>query len=379
MQDFIFYNPVQIIFGKDSIDNLDKALSKFPGRILLVTGKGSVRKNGVYERIMKILHKRDIMHLEGVKSNPELGKVNDGISVVKHNNIAFILAVGGGSVIDTAKAIAIGAKHDGDVWDFFSGTTKPKNALALGTVLTIAATGSEMNPISVITNTQINEKVGIGHYLMYPQFSILDPLLTVSVPYRNTAYSAVDIIAHALEGYFTKQDDNTPLQNGMVFAVLRTVMQSMNILKDEMNNHQARSNMMWASTLALNGILTAGIGRYSFENHMLGHTLSAYFDTPHGASLSIIMPAWMKENKDRIRNRLLELGKNVFGITTGNADDIINALENYFKGIDAPVRLQAAGIEHITDEMIDNVMDIASRRGIEFNRKYIESIYERAL
>lgn len=379
MQNFVFYNPVQVIFGKNSLNNLSRALDKFPGNILLVTGSGSVRKNGIYDRIIDILHNRYIVHIEGVKSNPELSKVKDGISTVRHNDIKFILAVGGGSVIDTAKAIAVGAQYDGDVWDFYAGKSKPRNAVALGTVLTIAATGSEMNPISVITNSAVHEKVGIGHYLMYPQFSILDPVLTMTVPMKNTVYSAVDIIAHALEGYFTKEDDNTPLQNGMVFSIVRTVIESMNTLIDDSGDYDARSSMMWASTLALNGILTAGIGKYSFENHMLGHTLSAYFDTPHGASLSLILPAWLKENRKKLRNRIITLGREIFNSAEDAPDAVIDEIERYFKKIGAPVRLREAGIGGVSDEMIDNVIDIASRRGIQFERKYIKDIYERAL
>lgn len=379
MQNFIFYNPVQVIFGKNTLNNLNRALDKFPGNILLVTGCGSVRKNGVYDKIMDILHNRYIVHIEGVKSNPELSKVKDGISTVRHNDIKFILAVGGGSVIDTAKAIAVGAPYDGDVWDFYAGKSKPQDSVALGTVLTIAATGSEMNPISVITNSDVNEKVGIGHYLMYPQFSILDPMLTITVPVKNTVYSAVDIIAHALEGYFTKEDDNTPLQNGMVFSIVRTVIESMNTLIDDMADYDARSSMMWASTLALNGILTAGIGKYSFENHMLGHTLSAYFDIPHGASLSLILPAWLRENRNKVHNRIITLGKEIFNNTEDDPDAAIDEIEGYFKNIGAPVRLREAGINSVSSEMIDNVIDIASRRGIQFERQYIQSIYERAL
>ena len=379
MKNFIYYNPVQIIFGPGSIQNLKKAADNFEGNILLVTGQKSIRESGVYERIIEILHNRDIIHLEGVKSNPELNKVRDGISVARSNDIRFILAAGGGSVIDTAKAISIGTHYDGDVWDFFAGKAKPSSALPLGTLLTIAATGSEMNPISVITNEELNEKVGIGHYQMYPQFSILDPELTMTVSKEYTAYSAVDIIAHSIEGYFTKSDDDTPIQNKLVFAVIGTVIDSMNALKDNAFDINARSNMMWASTIALNGILTAGIGKYSFENHMLAHSLSAFFNTPHGASLSIIIPAWLRQNRECLSKRIIILGNEVFRKKYADADIVINDIESYFKSLGAPVRLKEAGIDFISSKLIESVIEIANRRGIEIKEEYIKNIYEKAL
>ncbi len=379
MHSFTYYNPVKIVFGTDSLNKLNNIISEYSENILLVIGKGSIKQNGILDRILELLKGSNITILENIESNPGISKIYEGIELVKKKKCSFILAAGGGSVIDSAKAISIGSQYDGDVWDFYSGKEKPIKALPIGVVLTIAATGSEMNPISVLTNHKINEKVGIGHPLMYPKFSILDPKLTVSVPLNYSAYSAADIIAHAIEGYFTKDDNATPIQNGFVFTIVRTVMDAINIVLNEPDNLKARTDIMWASTLALNGLLTAGIGKYRFENHMFGHTLSAFFNMSHGASLSIIIPAWLRINKDRLEDRIMLFGKEVFDNDFDNANNVIYALENFFSSIGSPVRLEEQGINAISDEMIENVKSIASRRNIEFSKQYIRQVYEEAL
>ncbi len=379
MQNFTYYNPVKIIFGNDLLNKLNKIMSEYSKNILLVIGKGSIKQSGTLERILDQLTDNNITILENIKSNPELSKVYEGIELVKEKKCSFILAAGGGSVIDTAKAIAIGSQYDGDVWDFYSGEEKPVKALPLGVILTIAATGSEMNPITVLTNHKLNEKIGIGNPLMYPKFSILDPKLTVSVPFNYSAYSAADIIAHAIEGYFTKDDNATAIQNGFVFTIVKAVMNAINIILNEPDNLKARTDIMWASTLALNGLLTAGIGKYRFENHMFGHTLSAFFNTPHGASLSIIIPAWLRINKDKLNDRIMLFGAEVFNRDFNNADEVIYALENFFSSIGSPVKLEEQGINVISDEMIENVRNIALKRKVKFSEQYIRKVYEEAL
>ena len=379
MHSFTYYNPVKIIFGEESLNKLNSIISAYSKNILLVIGKGSIKQSGTLEKILEQLKDSNITILENIESNPGMSKVYEGIELVKEKKCSFILAAGGGSVIDTAKAIAVGSQYNGDVWDFYSGKEKPVKALPIGVILTIAATGSEMNPITVLTNHKLSEKIGIGNPLMYPKFSILDPKLTVSVPLNYSAYSAADIIAHAIEGYFTKDDNSTPIQNGFVFAIVRTVMDAINIILTEPDNLKARTDIMWASTLALNGLLTAGIGKYRFENHMFGHTLSAFFNTPHGATLSIIIPAWLRVNKDRLNDRIMLFGKEVFNKNFNNADDVIYALENFFSSIGSPVRLEEQGINAISDEMIENVRNIALKRNIEFSKQYIRQVYEEAL
>lgn len=383
MRNFEMHNTVRLIFGPGSTDRLKEEAEKLGKSCLIVTGKESIKKTGLFDRIMGMLDETeiDVFVLEGVKSNPVLEKVQQGIDFVKMHNIDFIIAAGGGSVIDTAKAIGIGAKHDCDVWDFYCGSAKPQDTVPVMVLLTIAATGSEMNSISVITNEDEKKKIGMGHPVMYPALSILDPELTLTVPWNYTAYSSVDIIAHAIEGYFTAEDSNVPVQDGFVETIVRTVIDNTRILKKDPADINARTNIMWCSTLALNGILTAGIGRYEFQNHVIGHAMGALFDVPHGAALSVIMPAWMKTERDRRKEKFAKFGREIFSIC-GNDDEasagMIEAFEAFLKEIEAPVKLSQVGIDEITDELIENAVETANARSIRFDFDYIKGVYEKA-
>lgn len=375
MKPFTYYNPVRMHFGKGMLDKLTGIMDDYESPVLIVTGRSSLKKTGTLARIETMLNKKNIDYsiLNGVRSNPEIDKVREGIEMVRQSNIKFILAAGGGSVIDTAKAIAAGYYYDGDVWDFYHGDAEPQSGLPIGVILTIAATGSEMNPISVLTNPEKKEKVGISSPHMYPQFTIEDPELTLTVNREYTGYSGVDIIAHAIEGYFTSKDDNTPIQDGFTGVIVRTVIDNTRILMKNPQDIEARSNVMWASTLALNGILTAGIGRYRFENHMIGHGLSAYYNTPHGASLSIVIPAWLTVNMDRYRFRIAKLGSMIFGLD--NAERTVSKLRETFASFDSPVSLEDAGISDIDDSIVSSIISTASRRNIDMTRDTLEDIF----
>ncbi len=383
MNKFVFHNPVKIFFGKNMIIKLSE-IKKYNKKILIVIGKGSIKKNGILDRITTILKDNDIDYsiLENIKSNPEIDKVYEGIDIVKKENIGFILAAGGGSVIDTSKAIAVGSKYSGDVWDFYSDKAKPEGAIDIGVLLTIAATGSEMNSISVITNPKTKKKVGISSPFMFPKFSILDPELTVSVPENYTAYSSVDIIAHAIEGYFTTKDENIPIQDGFVETIVNVVIDNTKILfNNDLKNIEARTNIMWASTLALNGLLTAGIGMYDFQNHVIGHGLSALYDTPHGAALSVIIPAWMKVNINKYEKKFARFGRKIFNLSGNNSEvakQMVEKLEAFFKEINAPVRLKDIGVNEITDELIENAIDTGRKRDIDFDYEFVKKVYEYA-
>lgn len=375
MKPFTYYNPVRMHFGEGMLDKLAGIMEDYESPVLIVAGRSSLKKTSTLARIETMLNNksREYFILNSVKSNPEIEKVREGIEMVRQSNIKFILAAGGGSVIDTAKAIAAGCSYDGDVWDFYTGDAQPQAGLPIGVVLTIAATGSEMNPISVITNPDEKEKVGISSPFMYPQFTIEDPELTLTVNREYTGYSGVDIIAHAVEGYFTSTDSNTPIQDGFTGVIVKIVIDNTRILMKNPDNIEARSNIMWASTLALNGILTAGIGRYRFENHMIGHGLSAYYNTPHGASLSIVIPAWLAVNIDVYRKKIEELGSMIFGLD--NAEETVRKLKETFASFDSPVSLEDAGITDIDEGIINSIISTASRRNIDMTRDTLEDIF----
>jgi alcohol dehydrogenase YqhD (iron-dependent ADH family) len=342
MFDFTFHNPTRIIFGKGTEIQIGQEL-KNAGlrRVLFVYGRDSIKRSGLYDRVTQSLQDNGIAWVEhaGVCSNPVLSHTRAGAEVAKKDGVDGLLAVGGGSVLDEAKAIAVGALAGDDVWHYFTG--KPVvSALPVFTVLTIAATGSEMNGNSVITNEETQQKYNISSPHVYPRVSILNPALTRSVPADYTAYSAVDVIAHVIEGYFTGQGAN--LQNRLVESIIKTVMATTEVILREPENYQARAEFMWGATLALNGLTPAGIGTYSFPNHMIEHSLSAIYNIPHGAGLAIVMPAWMRWFVLRNPQKFERFAHQVFGLRT--AAEGISALERWFVAIKAPTRLEHVGI-----------------------------------
>ncbi|MFA6465125.1 MAG: iron-containing alcohol dehydrogenase, partial [Desulfurivibrionaceae bacterium] len=272
-----------------------------------------------------------------------------------------ILAVGGGSVLDESKAIAVGALADCDVWDFFVGKEVTR-ALPVFTILTLAATGSEMNGNSVVTNAETRQKYNISSPHVYPRVSILNPELTHSVPLNYTAYSAVDAIAHVIEGYFTKQP-GTHLQDRLVEGIIKTVIETTDLIMAEPSHAKARGSFMWTATLALNGLTPAGIGEYSFPNHMIEHAMSAIYNIPHGAGLSIVMPAWMKWYLPKNPSQFARFAKEIFGLDSGEAG--IAALEQWFVAIKSPVRLAEVDIPAADINAIaENAEGLARQWGI---------------
>ena len=343
MFDFTFRNPTKIIFGggKETIIGAELNAAGIT-KVLLVYGRNSVVKSGLLDRVMASLKAADIACTQfgGVDSNPLLSHTRNGVALAKRDKVEAILAVGGGSVLDEAKAIAVGALADEDVWQFFVGK-EVERALPIFTILTLAATGSEMNGNSVITNAEARQKYNISSPHVYPKVSILNPELTHYVPLNYTAYSAVDAIAHVLEGYCTKQP-GTHLQDRLVEGIVKTVIETADLIMAEPSHAKARASFMWTATLALNGLTPAGIGPYSFPNHMIEHALSAIYNIPHGAGLSIVMPAWMKWYLPRNPSQFARFAKEIFGLDSGEAG--IGALEQWFVKIKSPVRLGEVGI-----------------------------------
>jgi hypothetical protein len=344
MNAFTYYNPTRIEFGRDKENNIGQMIAEQGvKKLLLVYGTGSIKKNGLYDRIIESLKSAGIAYeeLDGVVSNPLLSRVQDGIDLVKSHDLQAVLGVGGGSVVDSAKAIAAGALYSGNVWDFFIQKASITAALPVYAIMTLAATASEMNGNSVVMNDTTQQKYSIASVLLNPKISIINPELMMSVPAEYLAYSATDIIAHTIEVYFTATD-HPHFQSRLVESIIKTVIETTEILLKDPLNYDARAEFAWASTQALNGLTNSGTGGGSFPNHMIEHALSALFNIAHGAGLSIVIPAWMKWHKAKNTPQFERFAKEVFALDT--ADEGIAALEQWFRSIKTPTTLAEANI-----------------------------------
>ncbi|MGI6125809.1 MAG: iron-containing alcohol dehydrogenase [Planifilum sp.] len=363
MDSFVFHNPTKLIFGKGKLEALKTELPR-GGKILLVYGGGSVKRNGIYQRIRSLLDEIDaeVHELPGVEPNPRLSTVHRGVEICRSKEIDFLLAVGGGSVIDCTKAIAVGAKYDGDVWEIITRKAVPEDALPLGTVLTHAATGSEMNHISVITNWETKEKIGWASPRVYPRFSILDPTHTLTVPKEQTVFGIVDMMSHALEEYFSPAS-NVPLQERFVESILTTVIETAPKLVNDLENYEYRETVMLCGTMALNGVLKMGM-KGDWATHNLEHAVSAVYDIPHGAGLAILFPNWMRYmvEKDTALTKFQQLAIRVFGVDPSLDDreialQGIDRLSTFWSDLGAPSRLADYGIgEDALDVLADKAM-----------------------
>ncbi|MBR0588841.1 iron-containing alcohol dehydrogenase [Bacillus pumilus] len=364
MENFIYYNPTKLMFGKGQLDGLKSELARYGKRVLLVYGGGSIKKNGLYDNVISALNEAeaDVFELSGVEPNPRLTTVKKGIDICQNEKIDFLLAVGGGSVIDCTKAIAAGAEYDGDVWDIISKKTTAQKALPFGTVLTLAATGSEMNPDSVITNWETNEKYVWGSSVTHPAFSILDPEHTYSVPENQTVYGMVDMMSHVFEQYFHNVK-NTPLQDRMCFAVLQTVIETAPKLLEDLQNYEHRETILYAGTIALNGTLQMGYFG-DWASHTIEHAVSAVYDIPHAGGLAILFPNWMRHTLDHNVDRFKNLMLNMFDIETEGKSDRDIALEGidklsaFWTSLGAPSRLADYDIG---EDQLDKIANIAAK------------------
>ena len=345
MTNFSFMNSTKIIFGESTEQNVGEETKKYSNKVLLHYGGGSIKKSGLYDKVIKSLQDQDIeiFELAGVKPNPRLSLVKEGINICRSNNIGFILAVGGGSVIDSAKAIGIGVNYQGDVWDFYDGKASPSSMIPLGVILTIPAAGSESSGGSVITNEELKLKRGAGGECMRPQFSILNPELTFTLPDYQTSCGAADMLAHVMERYFT-QIKNVELTDRLCEATMKTIMNQAIKLVENPDDYAARADIMWSGTIAHNDLLGTGrVGDWS--SHGIEHEMSAMTDIAHGAGLAIVFPAWMKYVYNDNRGKFLQFATRVFNIDENheNPEETIlkgiNSLENFFKMINLPTRL----------------------------------------
>ena len=354
MKSFIYHNPTRIVFGKDCVkESLAAELANHGTRVLMTYGGGSIKKNGIYDTVKAVLQEsgKEVFELSGIMSNPRTTKVREGITLCKEHHIDFILAVGGGSVIDCTKFIAGGARLDdtADFWQTFFLDHQPVNeAIPFGVVLTMAATGSEMNNGGVITDWDTQKKLSGYGPVIFPQFSMLDPTYTYTLPREQVAYGIVDMLSHLLEQYMSTPDDDN-VTDSMIESVFKNILRNGRRSMENLEDYEARSNIMWGATMALNRSL--GLGkRQDWMTHAMEHALSAFFDIPHGAGLAIVHPAYLRWILPNATPRLMRFAKEVWGIEQGTMTDevyalaSIEALETYFKEIGAPSTLEEVGI-----------------------------------
>ena len=344
MQDFTFYNPTRIEFGKGKEANIGQYVKEFGvGSVLVLYGSERIKKDGLFGRVTSSLQAQGISYqaMGGVISNPVISLVRDAVKVVKEHSLQGVVAVGGGSVADSAKAIAAGATYDGDVWDFFVGKAVAEEAIPVFTIMTLAATGSEMNPYGVVTNEETQQKFNLGGARLFPKVSVINPELMATVTPDYLAYSAVDIFAHCLDLYFTAKVF-PEFTAGLIENILETVIRTTDVLIKNPGDYDARGEFAWASTMALNGNTFVGVAGNTFDTHMIEHAMGALHSIPHGAGLSVVLPAWMQEIKGQNPARFERFARKVFGVA--DADAGIAKLTEWFSSLGAPVTFEQAGL-----------------------------------
>lgn len=367
MENFIYYTPTKVVFGKDEEKNVGKLIKEFGGkRVLIHYGGGSAIRSGLIDKVKKSLSEENLFFVElgGVKPNPRLSLVYEGIKLSRENKIDFILAVGGGSVIDSAKGIGYGIANDDieDVWDLYIGKAKTKKCAPIGVILTIAAAGSEMSGSSVVTKEDEQLKRSYNSDNSRPRFAILNPELTYTLPKYQIACGIVDIMMHTMERYFSPVG-NLEITDKISEGLLKTMIKYGEISMKEPENYEARSEIMWASSLAHNGLTGCG-GKGDWATHQLEHDLGGVYDVAHGAGLSAVWGSWARYVYKENPKRFSEFAKNIFGIEdNGSEEEIalrgIEAMEEFYKKLDMPIRISEAGII-LSDEDIVNLANKCS-------------------
>lgn len=352
MRAFNYDIPTKVYFGEGKIKHLPDLINQFGKKVLLTYGGGSIKRNGIYDTVQELLKDCEIFELKGIDPNPRIETVREGARLCKEHNIDVILAVGGGSTIDCSKVIAAAAKYDGDAWDLVMDGSLITSALPLVDILTLSATGTEMNTNGVITNFDVKLKKGTASYHTYPYASILDPTYTYTVPANQTAAGTADIMSHTFENYF-QAEDNAFITDGLSETILRACIKYLPMVLETPDSYEARSNLMWASTMALNGLTSMGKGG-GWSTHPIEHYLSAYYDITHAEGLAILTPCWMKYvlNNNTV-DRFVKYARNVWNIEESDdkfamAEEAIEKTYQFFVDNGLPMTLPEVGID--TDE-----------------------------
>lgn len=382
MENFTFFNPTRIEFGSGKEQLIGQHLAEQGvKKVLLCYGSERIKREGLFEVVSQSLAEKGVEWVEfgGIVSNPVISKVREGIALARAQQVDAVLSVGGGSVLDSSKAIAAGVCHDGDVWNLFTGKARIESALPVFAILTLAATGSEMNPSGVVTNDETKEKFFIAAPALFPKVSIVNPELMQGVSRDYLVYSASDVIAHLIETYFTA-NVHPALPSRLVESLINTVIETTEALLAEPSNYAARGQFAWAATLALNGLSYSGTSGFSYPNHAIEHSLSALFNVPHGAGLSVVVPAWMKWYRDRNPTQFERFASNVFGVEGGEQG--IAALQAWYNKIGTPTHLQQLGIKEADmPAIVDNVQKNVRLFGIAdtYTPEVVATILKNAL
>ncbi|HRX91799.1 MAG TPA: iron-containing alcohol dehydrogenase [Candidatus Izemoplasmatales bacterium] len=372
MENFRFYSPTEIVFGKKAENEVGKLLKQFNAKMVFIHyGGGSVAKSGLLARVTRILDDEGIDHFElgGAKPNPRSGLVYEGIKLAREKHADFMLAIGGGSAIDSAKAIAAGTKYEGDFWDFYEGKARITDALPVGVILTLPAAGSEASQSAVITQEKGMLKKGITSWFYRPKFAIVDPEITYTAPMFQMTCGVVDMMGHIFERYFTNSR-GTELTDAMSEAVLLSIMKAARKMISDPGDYEARATLCWAGTIAHNGLL--GVGKKEdWTTHFLEHELSAFYDVAHGAGLSVMYPAYMEYVMDVNPERFRNLAVRVFGITDNGHEDAeslarkgIEALKEFYREMGMPTNFQELGAKE--EDIPELLKTLEANRGKEF-------------
>lgn len=352
MNNFVFKNPTKLIFGRDTVQRIGEEVKNSGiDKVLLLYGRGSIYKNGVYEAAVKALRENGIEFIEfsGIKANPEVSKVYECIKVLKKENLQGIVAIGGGSVIDTAKAAAAGASYEGDIWQVFEGKGEIKESISIFTVLTISSAGSEMNSCCIITNEDENKKMAFTSDCINPKVSIVDPAAQFTLSKEQTVNGAIDVMSRVLELYL-EGIKNSDVMDEVLEGVLRTIIKHVQVLINEPDNYNSRAELALCAVLPTNGYYSVGTKGCLLVSHQLEQPLSVFYDIAPGAGLSIVFPNWMKYVYKYNIRKFVRFADKIFGIEQGTEDErvlkAIELLRDFYKSLGAPVSLKEAGIRY---------------------------------
>lgn len=380
MNDFTFHNPTKIIFGKSSMESLTQEAGAYGKKVLITYGTGSIKKNGIYQKIKKNLGDFEMEEFGGIEPNPRVETLAEGVKIAREFLPDLILAVGGGSVIDGSKCIASAVYYNGHPWEMLVNNLEPEKYIPLGVVLTLSATGSEMDSYFVITNWETHEKTAFDRFETLPKFSILDPQNTFSVPKDQTAYGIIDAYSHVLEQYINTTK-NTPLQDRFCESILLTLIENAKTAQNEPQNYEARANIMLSATMALNGVISMGAGE-DWATHGIEHEFSAFYDIPHGAGLAIITPRWMRSVAKIKSDKLEQYGKRVWKLEGEKEQAIDGAIQKtyeFFESLGMEMSFRKWGID---DTHFDDMLKRFSQTQlgeIPLNQEQLREILQNSL